>query len=65
MKFLRISQPIFRYLLLILLIASPVVIAAGGLEPFLLSARIDDRALSALSWPHLPMMASAIQAPLF
>jgi hypothetical protein len=49
MKFSRISQPIFHYLLLILLITSPVVIAAGGLEPFVLAARIDDSALSAIS----------------
>lgn len=49
MKFSRISQPIFRYLCLILLFASPVVIAAGGLEPFVLAASIDDKTLSAVS----------------
>jgi hypothetical protein len=49
MKFPTISQQIIRYLCLILLFASPVVIAAGGLEPFVLAARIDDQALSAVS----------------
>ena len=49
MKFPTISQQIIRYLCLILLFASPVVIAAGGLEPFVLASRIDDKALSAVS----------------
>jgi hypothetical protein len=49
MKFSNISQLIIRYLCLILICTSPGAIAAGGLEPFVLASRIDDKALSAVS----------------
>jgi hypothetical protein len=49
MKFSSIPQLLIQYLCLLLLFASPVVIAAGGLEPFVLADRIDDNALSAVS----------------
>jgi hypothetical protein len=49
MKFCRISQPIFRYLCLILLFASPVTIAADGLKPFVLAASFDDKTISTAS----------------
>jgi len=49
MKFSNNSQLIMRYLCLILICTSPVTIAAGGLEPFVLAASIDDKTLSAAS----------------
>jgi len=49
MKFSSISPPLIQYLYLILLFASPVVIAADGLKPFVLAASITDKSLSAVS----------------
>lgn len=49
MKFSSISQLIIRTLCLVLLFTSPVAIGAEGLEPFVLAARIDDKALSEVS----------------
>jgi len=49
MKFFKFLQPPIRYLCLLLLFASPVVIAADGLKPFVLAASIDDTALSTVS----------------
>ena len=49
MKFSSISQPLIQYLCLILLFASPAVIAADGLKPFVLAASITDKSLSEVS----------------
>ena len=49
MKFSSISPSLIQYLCLLLLFASPVVIAADGLKPFVLAASLDDTALSAAS----------------
>jgi hypothetical protein len=47
MKLSSISQPLIQYLCLILLFASPVVIAADSLKPFVLAASFDDGSLTA------------------
>ena len=49
MEFFKVSHPLIRYLCLILLFASPAVMAADGLKPFVLADSIDDQALSAVS----------------
>jgi hypothetical protein len=49
MEFFKVSHPLIRYLYLILLFASPAVMAADGLKPFVLAASIDDQALSVVS----------------
>ena len=49
MKLLNISPLITQILGLILLLASPVVIAADGLKPFVLAASITDKSLSEVS----------------
>ena len=46
MKLLNISPLMIQILGLVLLLASPVVIAADGLKPFVLAATIDDRTLA-------------------
>jgi len=47
MKLFNISPLMTQFLGLILLFASPVVIAADGLKPFVLAASIDDRTIAA------------------
>jgi hypothetical protein len=49
MEFFKVLQSLIRYLCLALLFASPAVMAADGLKPFVLAASIDDQALSAVS----------------
>jgi hypothetical protein len=49
MKLSNISQPIIRYLCLILLFASPAAIAENGLKPFVLAASIANKPLSEIS----------------
>ena len=49
MKLSSISPPLIQYLCLILLFASPAVIAADGLKPFVLAASVTDKSLSAVS----------------
>ena len=46
MKLLNISPLMIRILGLVLLLASPVAIAAEGLKPFVLAATIDDKTLA-------------------
>ena len=49
MKCSCISRSLLQYLCLVLCFASPVAIAADGLQPFVLAARLDDNTLSAVS----------------
>ena len=49
MKFSCISRSLLQYLCLVLCFASPVGIAADGLKPFVLAARINDKTLSTVS----------------
>jgi hypothetical protein len=46
MKLLNISPLMIRILGLVLILASPVAIAAEGLKPFVLAATIDDKTLA-------------------
>jgi hypothetical protein len=49
MKFSSVSRSLIQCLCLLLFLTGPVAIAANGLKPFVLAARIDDKALSAVS----------------
>lgn len=49
MKFFIISQKVIQCLCLLLLFASPVVIAEGGVRPFVLAAGIADKPISEIS----------------
>jgi len=49
MKISCILRSLLQYLCLVLCFASPVAIAADGLQPFVLAARLNDNTLSAVS----------------